>query len=505
MNRALLIVVALMGCLHGWAVSENQSNEALPNIVLILADDLGFGDLSCNNANSKITTPHLDRLAAGGMNFLDAHSPSGVCTPTRYGVLTGRYCWRTSLKKGVLGLQSLPLIEEQRLTLPGMLAKRGYATGAIGKWHLGRSWPLLDPKGKVTPPNIDWDKPEIIGPLDVGFTYYYGMAEPAWTFIENRRIMQRPIERYDLSHIPGHIVGPGNSRGYRAPGFTFEQMLPAWVKKSKEFIESSAASKKPFFLYFAPMCPHRPINPNEEFKGKSKCGVYGDFVLELDAAVGQLMSALEKAGVADNTLIIFTADNGAEVNTYTHIKEFGHWSSGGLRGCKRDLYEGGHRVPFIASWPNVIAANKTSEEIICLTDIMATVANIISYQLPSDSAEDSYNLMPVLKGRKLPAPLREATVHHSISGRFAIRQQNWVYIESHSGADTPEPQKIREILGVKSHSLKAELFDLKQDPKQTKNLLDEHPDKAQSLKNILDRYRSHNRSTPIRLYPSPDP
>ena len=484
-------------CLIANASSDDKVSRSRPNIVLILADDLGFGDLSCNNTNSKIITPHLDRLAAGGMNFLDAHSPSGVCTPTRYGVLTGRYCWRTSLKRGVLGLASPPLIDEKRLTLPGMLAKKGYATGAFGKWHLGRSWPLLDSNKKVKPPNIDWDKPEITGPLDVGFTYYYGMAEPAWTFIENRRVLHKPTEKYDVSHIPGHIVGPGNSRGFRAPGFTFEQMLPAWTKKAEEFIERNAAAKKPFFVYFSPMCPHRPINPNDEFKGKSNCGVYGDFVLELDASVGRIMASLEKAGVADNTLVIFTADNGAEVNTYMHIKEFNHWSSGGLRGCKRDLYEGGHRVPFIANWPNVISANKTSKEIICLTDVMATAADIVNFQLPADSAEDSYNLMPVLKGAKLTAPLREATVHHSIKGRFAIRKENWVYIESKSGAENSEPPAVLRALRVKSHSQDAELFDLNADPKQTTNLLSQHPDKVKLLKGILNRYRNQNRSAPV--------
>lgn len=486
MNKILISVfVALLPFTGVVAAYSNR-----PNIVLILADDLGFGDLSCNNPKSKIQTPHLDRLAGEGIRFVDAHSPSGVCTPTRYGVLTGRYCWRTRLKRGVLSGASEPLIEPNRLTLPAMLADSGYKTGHFGKWHLGRRWPLKNPNGKMEPRNIDWSKPALYCPLDAGFTYSFALAQPAWAFMENRRVLAEPSEPFDYTHIPAHIVGPNNNKGFQQPGFTFEQMIPAWVEKTNAFIERSAQARRPFFVFFAPICPHRPINPNKEFLGKSGCGVFGDFVLELDDAVGSILAQLKRSGVAENTLVLFTADNGAETNTYDHIQTYNHWSSAGSRGCKRDLYEGGHRVPFLARWPGQIPSNSTSTEIICLTDLMATVAAIIGCDLPPNAAEDSYNILPALRSEKLAAPIREATVHHSGRGKFAIRQGDWVFIDAPSGADNREPKTILETLGVQPHQEPAELFDLRTDPKQTVNLLAAHPEKAKALKSLLNRYRA---------------
>ncbi len=484
---ARTFVCAFVVFLHlAGAVADSKR----PNIVLILADDLGFGDLSCNNPNSKIRTPRLDRLAAEGINFVDAHSPSGVCTPTRYGVLTGRYCWRTRLKRGVLSGASEPLIEPGRLTLSAMLAAKGYATGHFGKWHLGRRWSLKNPEGKVAPPNIDWSRPALYCPLDAGFTYSFELARPAWAFMENRRVLTEPAEPFDLTHIPAHIVGPNNNKGFRQPGFTFEHMIPAWVEKANAFIKRNAAARQPFFIYFAPICPHRPINPNAAFWGKSGCGIFGDFVIELDAAVGSLLDQLQRSGVADNTLIIFTADNGAETNTYGHIKTYNHWSSAGRRGCKRDLYEGGHRVPFLARWPGQITPGSTSKEIICITDLMATTAAVIGHKLPPNAGEDSFNILPALRSEKLATPIREATVHHSGRGKFAIRQGDWVFIDAPSGADNREPQTVLETLGVQPHQQPAELFNLRTDPNQTVNLLAAHPEKAQALKSLLNRYRA---------------
>ena len=356
-TRAGLPLMVFLG------VGLSAADSSRPNILFILADDLGQGDLSCNNPDSKIPTPHLDQLASEGINFSDAHSPSGVCSPTRYGLLTGRYAWRSSLKKGVLNGASPPLISRDRLTLPRMLKSIGYATAAVGKWHLGHEWPLLDSSGKVEPNNIDWDSPAKYSALDAGFSYHYGLAKPAWAFMENRHVVAKPTEAFDLTHIPSDIIGGNNNRGFRQPGFKFEDMIPAWVEKSNAFIKRNASTNTPFFVYFAPICPHRPINPNPEFHGKSECGVFGDFVVELDAAVGDLLDTLEETGQADNTLVIFSADNGAEVNTYGHIEKYDHWSSNGRRGAKRDLYEGGHRVPFLARWPGQILAGSESSEI----------------------------------------------------------------------------------------------------------------------------------------------
>jgi arylsulfatase A len=465
-----------------------------PNIVIVLADDLGFGDLSCNNADSKIETPVLDQLSREGINLTDAHSPSGVCTPTRYGLLTGRYCWRTQLKRGVLRDGASPLIERDRLTIAAMLAEKGYATGHFGKWHLGRSWNLIEADGKVAPPNIDWSQPAVYCPLDAGFTYTYGMAKPAWAFMKNRRVLAEPTEKFDRSDIPSHIVGGGNNKGYQQPGFTYEQMIPAWVKKTRAFIKQNATAKQPFFVYFAPMCPHRPIYPNQQFQGKSGCGVFGDFVIELDMAVGSILEQLDQSGVADNTLVIFTADNGAETNTYMHIDEYDHWSSGGRRGCKRDLYEGGHRVPFIARWPKHIEAGATSHETVCLTDMMATIAEAVDYELPQSAAEDSYNILPALTSATYAKPIREATVHHSARGRFAIRQDDWVYIDAPSGADNREPKSVLKTLGVQPHEEKSELFNLRKDPNQTTNVVNANRDKAQALKELLMKYQTKSRS-----------
>lgn len=486
----MLILSAILYC--------SFSFGGRPNIVVILSDDLGQGDLSCYNPDSKIQTPHLDRLASEGMRFNDAHSPSGVCSPTRYGLLTGRYAWRSSLKKGVLSGSSAPLIEKERLTLPSMLASKGYEAAAVGKWHLGREWKLKNPEGKTVAPNIDWSAPAEYCALDAGFTYYFGLAKPAWAFMENRHVLVAPTEYFNDSHIPSKIIGGNNNKGYREPGFTFEQMIPAWVDKTNDFIERSVEADKPFFVYLTPICPHRPINPNEEFQGKSGCGVFGDFVMELDAAVGSVLAKLDSLGVADDTLVIFTADNGAENNAYEHIEKFDHWSSNGRRGCKRDLYEGGHRVPFIARWPGRIPKSTNSDEIICLTDIMASVASIVGYELPGDSAEDSYNILPALMGQSTGKPIREATVHHSSRGKFAIRQGNWVYIDSDNGADNNEPRHVLKALGVIDDKEKSELYDLSNDPNQTRNLVTMNPEKAKALKATLEQYKNRSSSLPER-------
>ncbi len=480
----------------GLSVFAFSAYSERPNIVVILADDLGQGDLSHYNPDSKIPTPNLDRLASEGISFSDAHSPSGVCTPTRYGLLTGRYAWRTSLKRGVLNGGSAPLIKRDRLTLPAMLQSLGYEAASIGKWHLGWEWNLKDASGKPEPQNIDWDLPARYCPLDAGFTYNFGLGKPAWAFMENRHVLAKPTEPFDLSHIPSLIIGGNNNKGFQQPGFTFEAMIPAWVKRANAFIRRSVESDTPFFVYFAPICPHRPINPNIEFQGKSECGVFGDFVVELDDAVGRLMATLTDLGEKDNTLVIFSADNGAEVNTYGHIEDFDHWSSNGRRGAKRDLYEGGHCVPFIARWPGQIPAGTQSDEVICLTDIMATTASIVGFDMPKDAANDSYNILPTLKGESLDRPIREATVHHSARGNFAIRQGDWVYIDSPKGADNAESDFVLRTLGVVADDEPNELYNLKDDPNQSTNLVTRYPEKAAALKALLESYKSRPSSLP---------
>src|SRR5574340_1294920 len=349
MNRREFLGAATAGALHA-------APAAPPNIVFILADDFGYGDLACQNPQSRIPTPNLDRLAGQGVRFTDAHSPSAVCTPTRYGVITGRYCWRSRLKSGVLWGSSPNLIEPGRATVASVLKSRGYATGGVGKWHLG----LGDQE------TTDYSRPLHPGPVDHGFDYYYGIPasldmEP-YLYFENDRAVEQPT-----SSTPGkNDDGVFWRKGPMAPSFQFDQVLNTLTGKATDFIRRNA--KRPFFLYFAMTGPHTPWVPRAEFRGKSKAGIYGDFVNEVDWSVGEVMKTLEAAGAAKNTLLMFTSDNGPERYAYDRIPKFGHYSMGDLRGVKRDAWEGGHRVPFLARWPGRIQPGSTSAEPVCLTD-----------------------------------------------------------------------------------------------------------------------------------------
>lgn len=386
---------------------------ALPDIVFILADDMGQGDVSGYNPASKVRTPAMDALIREGMRFTDAHSNSSVCTPTRYGILTGRYAWRTRLKSGVLNGDSPSLIEAGRLTVAGMLRQQGYRTAAIGKWHLGLDWVDRD----------DWSKGFMNGPTARGFDYFYGisasldMGDYAW--LENDGVVEAPVDSIAASGWPAFWRA-----GRIAPGFRHVDVLPAmaekavaWVKKRKQ-----AAPKQPYFLYLSLPSPHTPHVPGTAWAGSSQAGPRGDYVAATDGAIGRFRAALDSLGLSDNTLIIVTADNGAHDNTY---RQYGHTPHMGWRGEKADIFEAGHRVPFIVKWPGTVAAGSISPETVCLTDFMATAAAIASFRLPDGAGEDSYSLLPILMGQKPRAPLREATVHHSINGTFAVRQGDW--------------------------------------------------------------------------------
>ena len=483
-------VVAFVGALLPRAVAA----QATPSIVVILADDLGFGDVGAYNPASKIPTPNIDRLATQGVRLTDAHTPSGVCTPTRYGLLTGRYAWRSRLKNGVLRDADPPLLESERLTLAEMLRDSGYETAAIGKWHLGRTFTLLDPERGASLDNIDWSQPVLDGPNQHGFTYFFGRAEPAWAFMENDRVLARPTERFDLSHLPTYLIGGNNNRGIRSPGFRYEKMVPRYVEETVGFIDRTSRSGKPLFVYFAPVTPHRPVSPNESFQGRSAAGLYGDFVHELDWAVGEIVAALERNSMGDETLVILTSDNGPELDAYRRVLEFQHASMGEWRGVKRDLWEGGHRVPFIARWPGRIPAGSTSDEVICLTDLFRTVAGIVDYELPDGSGEDSYDVLPALLAKDSPNRIREATVHHSAKGNFAIRRGDWVLIDHPSGEDSREPEWFRRERMVRPHEQEAELFNLGEDPQQTRNLAAARPELARELKALLEKYKRDGRS-----------
>lgn len=489
--------------LVGWAVVLALVSAiptiASPNIAVILTDDLGYGDVGAYNLESKIPTPNFDRVANEGIRFTDAHTPDGVCTPTRYGLLTGRYAWRTRLKRGVLPGSSSPLIEPGRLTLASMLKHQGYRTAMVGKWHLGRSWHLIDESGDQTVENIDWSMPVLNGPLQHGFTYSFGLAEAAWTFVENGYVLARPTLRFDLTHVPAYLIGPNNNKGTKSPGFEFERMLPRYTEEATGFIARAAREGKPWFLYFAPLAPHRPVVPNRDFKGRSSAGLYGDFVTEVDWAVGEILAAIERSGTDDDTLLIVTSDNGPETDAYRRILEYRHASMGALRGVKRDLWEGGHRVPFLARWPAEIPAGQVQDEVLCLTDLMATIAAIVGFELPPIAAEDSYDMTDALLGRSLDTPVREATVHHGSRGWFAIRQGEWVLIDhptgdSNSGGPNAEPDWFHRERTVEKHDQSVELFNLRQDPLQVENLALVDPQRVQSMRALLERYKREGRS-----------
>ena len=475
-----------------------------PNIVYILADDMGYGDLACQNPKSKIPTPNLDRLATQGVRFTDAHAPTAVCTPTRYAVLTGRYCWRSRLQRGVLGPWGETLIESGRLTVASLLKEHGYDTACIGKWHLGWQWPTRDGRRPQSGPdrlsNVDFTRPIGDGPTTRGFDTYFGTDVPnypPYCFIEDARTVGLPS-------APSTPVF--NHPGPMLPEWKWVDIMPELTRRAVKYIEDAAKASpaRPFFLYFPLTAPHFPIVPAPEFQGKSGAGLYGDFVAQVDWTVGQVLEALDRTGLAPGTLVVFTSDNGPEVSgeigvgAYERIQQYGHASMGDLRGVKRDAWEGGHRVPFLARWPGKIGPGSASNEVICLADLMATAAAIVGAELPASAGEDSYNILPALMGEKLQKPIREATVLHSASGRFAIRQGEWVFVDAPTGGDNREPDWFKKERGYQPHNFPGELYDLSQDLSERRNLYGEHPEIVQRLKALLEKYKAEGRSAPRR-------
>ncbi|MDX1945687.1 MAG: arylsulfatase [Pirellulaceae bacterium] len=471
----LTFAAVLVACELPAAAADNRS---LPNIVLILADDLGHGHISHLNPQSKIRTPHIDKLASQGISLTDAHSGSAVCSPTRYGLLTGRYAWRTKLVRGVLGPYDPPLIEATRLTLPGMLKKHGYHTACVGKWHLGWDWPR---KAMEDP---DFSQPIAGGPTTRGFDYYFGTDVPnypPYCFIENDQTVGLPNSAKTERNLDGR-PGP------MLAGWKFDAILPALADKAASYIAERAAAKQPFFLYLPLTSPHEPIAPSAEFRGQSGLNSLGDFLLETDAVVGKVAAAIEQHKLAESTLFIFTCDNGSSLYTGgAELVKLGHAPSAGWRGAKTSIYEGGHRVPFVARWPGVIPTGAKSGETICLTDLLATAAEIVGEKLPENAGEDSHSVLPILRGDKLAKPVREATVHQSASGQLAIRQGPWKLI-------TPQPASGAK--GKSTEPREAELYNLAADPAETKNVIAEHGDVGARLTTLLDQYRQSGRSRP---------
>ena len=489
-----------------------QATAKQPNVLIIYADDLGYGDLGCYNSNSNIPTPNLDQLAKQGMRFTDAHSSSGICTPSRYALLTGRYHWRDFHR--IVGPLGGSVFKPERLTLAEMFKANGYQTGAIGKWHLGWDWDAIRKpveqsrqQANVNKKNnrfdaFDWSKPIPNGPLDHGFAYYFGdtvINFPPYCWIENDKVVTAPDTMMDSKKWKKIKEGNWECRpGPMLSTWDPYQNIPKTTKKGIEFIRSRANSERPFFLYFAFPSPHAPIIPNDQFDGKSKAGPYGDFVVETDDAVGKLLAALEESGQAENTIIIFTADNGPERYAYARDQKFDHWSAHPLRGLKRDIYEGGHRVPMIVRYPGTVTPGSTCNHLIGQIDVMATLAEITGFALPNvNAAEDSISFLPVLTG--IDNQTRTTLVHNTVKNQYAIRHQNWLLIATKNGYVSKVAKQWEQKRTYPADDEgKYELYDLTNDLAQKQNLATQYPEKVQMLVNSLKEIRTSERTAPKR-------
>ena len=438
-----------------------------PNVVFVMCDDLGYGDVSClNPEHGKIATPAVDRLAKEGMIFTDAHSGSSVCTPTRYGLLTGRYSWRTHLQRGVVQGFGPCLIAPDRPTVASFFRDQGYHTGIVGKWHLnfeykdGETGALLkQPKGKdrtkeASLAPVGSKIPD--GPIHRGFDYYHGFhhAREMKVVIENDTVIAHDEEI---------------------------NMLPRITARAVEYIDQRTKDK-PFFLYVPYGSPHTPIVPTKEWQGKSGLGDYADFVMETDAGFGEILAALDRNGFRDNTLVIFTSDNGcSRAADIDGLKEKGHLVSAHLRGSKADLWDGGHRVPFIARWPGKIANGSKSDELVCLVDFFATCAELLGISLPENGGEDSVSFLPAFLGESIQST-RDGVIHHSISGHFGYRQGKWKLLLARGSGGWSAPNEGKAI---KAGAPGAQLYDLDSDPGETTNLYETHPEEVAHLLALL--------------------
>jgi arylsulfatase A-like enzyme len=482
----LKVFLPIFGAAFSTMPADGKAHKN-PNIIFILADDLGYGDVSALNEQSKIHTTNIDRLAQQGVVFTDAHSSSAVCTPTRYGILTGRYNWRSTLKSGVLNGYSPALVPHERKTVAALLKEENYQTACMGKWHLGWTWNNIE-KGKDS---IDYSKPIKNGPTTLGFDYFYGFSgsldmDP-YVYVEN-----------DMpTALPNRITQSAGMKMWRkgatASDFDHEQTLPNLISRAEKYIGEKSKDKKPFFLYLALPAPHTPILPIKEFQGKSGLNPYGDFVLMVDAMVGRVMAEVDKAGISDNTIVVFTSDNGCSPSAnFAELKAKGHNPSYIYRGHKADLFDGGHRIPCIVRWPSKFKPHQV-DQIICLNDFFATFSAVTGYQVKDNEGEDSYNILPLLLNTRPQKNIREATVHHSIDGNFTIRKGDWKLLFSAGSGGWSSPKSNEKIY----KSLPPlQLYNMKSDSGESKNLCDEFPDVVRELKSLMIKYINDGRSTP---------
>lgn len=481
------------------AAAEQPADR--PNVVVILCDDLGQGDPGSYNPDSKIPMPNVDRLAAEGMRFTDAHTPSSVCTPTRYSTLTGRYAWRGRLKNGVLwNGWAQALIEEDRPTLASMLKPYGYHSAAVGKWHVGWNWQSKTDKpitARHHPEDaVDYTKPVTRGPLTLGFDHSYlipaSLDMAPYLYLVDDRAQQAPTD-----YTPGSERRWSGGEGFwrkgpMQPGFDFYGFLPATTEAAVAYIDDRAAANRagqaqPFFLYFPLPAPHTPWMPSKEFQGDTEVGWYGDFVAQTDWSVGRVMAALDRNGLSENTIVVFTSDNGSHWPE-EQIEQFGHDANNGWRGQKADIHEAGHRVPFIIRWPAAVKPGTVSDQTVCLTDIYATVAEVVGHKLGDNEAEDAVSMLPLLRGNDQPT--REATVHHSLRGMFAIRKGDWKLIQGLGSGGFTNPRNRQPEKGGPT----GQLYNLKDDPQETTNLWLDKPEVVAELTELLEKYKAQGRS-----------
>jgi len=499
------------------AFAQDAQKSNSPNILVIYADDLGYGDVQCNNPErGKIPTPHIDKLAAQGMRFTDGHSSSGVCSPSRYTLLTGRYHWRTRLQRSIVGVFGEPLIAPDRMTIGTLAKQQGYRTACIGKWHLGWDWPITkEQRSMLTPAKQPVDeaskankktatagavateqqiaawrdifsKPIAGGPSTRGFDLYFGTDVPNWPpfcFIENDRTLGIPTEFLSRESM---VKNQASNQGPALKDWKLEGILPALGDRTIQFIDESVHKKEPFLVYMPLTSPHTPLAVNPEWKGKSGLNLFADFVMETDAVVGRVLDALEKSGAAENTLVVFTADNGcAPYVGVEELEKMGHYPSGPLRGYKADAWEGGHRVPFIVRWPGKVKAGTVCNQLVYQADLLRTFADVFDVKLPDTAGEDSFSLMPLLKGED--KPIRENAVSASIGGTPAVLSGSWKYIPAPGsggwgkGGDQTQP---------------VQLYNLADDLGETKNLAAAMPDKVAEMKTLLEKLITDGRSTP---------
>lgn len=495
LSLTLALVISSVQLLTG---QEKHKINTKPNVIIIYTDDQGYGDVSALNPNAKFKTPNIDKIANEGVIFTDGHSSDAVCTPSRYSLLTGRYSWRTSLKKGVLRADGPCLIEKDRLTIGSLLQDNGYTTAMIGKWHL-----QMEFEGKKGQ-NRDWSQPFTDGPIEKGFDYFYGipasMNYGILTYLENDKVLYPPSlwtkKKMDVTPRTYRMTPPyqqEQEKGYVevAASFNDELVLETLANKAVSYIDEVAKKETPFFLYLPLTSPHLPHATHPDFQGRSECGNYGDFMEETDYRVGQVLDALKANGLEENTLVIFSSDNGAEIN-YEYQKEtYQHYSCMEFRGGKRDIYEGGHRVPFLMKWPKGIKAGTKIDEPVCQTDYLATIADIIGADIPENGAEDSYSLYPLLDDA-CGYEKDRAVIHHSFTGHFAIREGKWkLNMLRGSGGYHLKPT----VMVPKEGEALYELYNIEEDPSESNNLYFKHPKIVKRLTEKITDIVKDGRST----------